>query len=75
MSMTVTPIEGEPTRFWVSSDTEPSPWLVDIQPGPEIPPCACAIEHNRTPDRWNCKHVRAARAWVKINRSPAHFSP
>ena len=57
--MTVTPIEGEPGRYHVSSETEALPWLVDLKAPYGEPRCACAIEHNRTPRRWNCKHVRA----------------
>ena len=57
--MTVTPIEGEPDRFHVTSETDGLPWLVDLRPGIGLPRCACAITHNRTAKNWNCRHVRA----------------
>lgn len=57
--MTVTPIPGEPDRFFVSSDTDNELWLVDLHPGPDLPRCACAIHYNRTALDWRCKHIRA----------------
>lgn len=56
--MTVTPVLHEPGRYRVTSETDDGEWLVDLFPGPGQPRCACAIEHNRTPDSWTCKHVR-----------------
>lgn len=59
--MTITPVEHEPERFLVDPETGELPWLVDINPCRGLPPCACAVWYNRTPDRWNCKHIRAVR--------------
>ncbi len=55
--MTVSPVPNEPTRFRVISETDGEDWLVDLDPGPDMPKCACAIEHKRTPEHWHCKHV------------------
>jgi hypothetical protein len=57
--MTVTPT-GEPGRFFVSSETDGLPWLVDLHSPFGEPKCGCAIEHNRTEERWACKHIKAA---------------
>ena len=70
--MTVTPIEGEPWRFHVTSETDALPWLVDLFPGRDMPRCACAIEHNRTAKNWNCHHVRAV---VEFLRTCPHATP
>lgn len=69
--MTVTPVEGEPGRFHVPSDTDGLPWLVDLNPGPDLPLCACAIAHNRKEKDWHCKHIRAAVQFVLAQSSPA----
>lgn len=63
--MTVTPVENEPGRFHVTSETDDLPWLVDIRAPYGEPKCACAIHHARTPRRWNCKHVRAVIAFLR----------
>jgi hypothetical protein len=63
--MTVTPIEYEPGRYLVDSETEPIPWLVDLFPGYDMPQCGCAIEHHRTPKYWRCHHVTAVHAFLR----------
>lgn len=63
--MTITPISDEPGRYWVTSETDGELWLVDLWPGPDMPHCACAIEHNRTAKNWNCHHVRAVIAFAR----------
>jgi hypothetical protein len=62
--MTVTPT-GEPGRYFVSSETDDLPWLVDLFPGHDMPNCACAIEHSRTLRNWRCKHVIAVAAFLR----------
>ena len=62
--MTVIPTD-EAGRFWVTSETDGLPWLVDLYPGHDLPQCACAIEHNRTRKDWNCHHVRAVREFLR----------
>ena len=67
--MTVRPVEFERLRFWVDSETAPGVvHLVDLQPGHDLPKCSCAIDHNRTAPRWNCKHVRAVMEFVRSQK-------
>lgn len=57
--MTVTSIEGEPTRFWVSSQTDPDgpPHLVDTDYEGK-PACSCFDFMCRERE---CKHIRFMR--------------
>ena len=56
----VTPVAGEPGRYWVPSESEPHapPHLVDLNFDGH-PYCSCAIIHNRTDADAECKHIRA----------------
>lgn len=67
--MTVTPTVNEPGRFHVTSETDDLPWLVDLKAPFGEPRCACAIEHNRTPARWTCKHIAAAVAFASNEKA------
>lgn len=62
---TITPVEGEPTRFWVPSESEPDgpPWLVDLDYNGKAC-CSCQIVHNRTESAAECKHIRAVKYLV-----------
>ena len=62
---TIVPVEGEPTRFWVPSESEPDgpPWLVDLDDG-GLARCSCQIVHNRTESRSECRHIRAVKLHV-----------
>lgn len=57
--MTVTPVENEPTRFWVSSQTDPDgpPHLVDTDYDGK-PACSC---HDCMCRDRECKHIRFLR--------------
>lgn len=65
--MTVTPVNHEPTRFSVTSETDGLPWLVDMRYDDNggHPYCSCAIVHNRTNDHAHCKHIRAVQTFLK----------
>jgi hypothetical protein len=60
--MTVTPVQHEPTRYWVTSESDPSaaPYLVDLDNDGQAT-CSCAIIHNRTDTAAECKHIPLAR--------------
>lgn len=60
--MTVTPVPHEPTRYWVSSETDPAgpPYMVDLDDDGTAT-CSCSIIHNRTAANAHCKHIAPAR--------------
>lgn len=70
--MTVIPTD-EPGRYLVTSETDGLPWLVDLEADPDLPQCACAIEHNRTKDRWCCQHVKAAARFLRKQKKIKNF--
>lgn len=63
--MTVIPVPHEPTRYWVSSETEPTgpPYMVDLDYEGQAR-CSCQIIHNRTDAHADCKHIHAVRRIV-----------
>mgnify|MGYP001615675967 CR=1 FL=1 len=64
--MTVTPIEGEPFRFHVQSDSEDIHYLVDLEEHDGNGWCGCAqFQFRCTPalasgHKSRCKHILAA---------------
>lgn len=73
--MTVTRVEHEPGRFWVLSETDGLPYLVDLDHDGQ-PYCSCAIIHNRTDADAMCKHIRYVQDLQAIaavlNKIPVH---
>jgi len=66
--MSITPVEHEPDRFWVSSETDPDgpPHLVDKawENG-----WGCSCQDFMCRER-ECKHIRAAKTWLNTHPHP-----
>lgn len=59
--MKIKPVNGEPTRFWVKSETQPGmTHLVDLDDDGK-PGCSCPDFMCRERE---CKHIRAVKAFV-----------
>lgn len=58
----ITPIAGEPGRFFAPSDTDADPWLVDLNENAGRGACSCQIIHCRHTS--GCKHIERVREWV-----------
>jgi hypothetical protein len=74
-TMTVRPIDGEPTRFWVQSRTKEGKWyLVDVAAKNGCGQCQCIRwdtiswprirDTQNLPPRLRCAHLKAAREYA-----------